>query len=157
MDYVVIAPELLYQMAGMFRSAIGSLFSIGIYIVIILLPVSGPDSPGKILFINGFCNSLTPQKIFKNIFVAKLNGMVNAKFSGLGQLYQVLNDFFYKLGDPAPAEFKFRLPDNFLYPGYQAIFSGASSSTPPIFRSGAGRTFRLEPLDGVAAFISRKL
>ncbi len=37
MDYVVIAPELLYQMAGMFRSAIGSLFSIGIYIVIILL------------------------------------------------------------------------------------------------------------------------
>lgn len=35
--------------------------------------------------------------------LAKLNGLVNAKFAGLGQLYQVLNDFFFKLGDPAPA------------------------------------------------------
>ncbi len=37
MDYVFISSELLYQMADMFRSVIGSLFSIGIYIVVILL------------------------------------------------------------------------------------------------------------------------
>jgi len=53
--------------------------------------------------------------------LAKLNGLVNAKFSGLGQLYQTLNDFFYKLGDPALAEFKFQIPDNFLYPGYKGF------------------------------------
>ena len=37
MDYVVISPEILYQMADFFRSVIGSLFSVGIYVVVILL------------------------------------------------------------------------------------------------------------------------
>ena len=34
MDYVVISPEILYQMADFFRSVIGSLFSVGIYVVV---------------------------------------------------------------------------------------------------------------------------
>ena len=66
--------------------------------------------------------------------LAKLNGLVNAKFSGLGQLYQTLNDFFYKLGDPTPAEFKFRLPDNFLYPGYKGFSLDIFSITGPYLR-----------------------
>lgn len=66
--------------------------------------------------------------------LAKLNGLVNAKFSGLGQLYQTLNDFFYKLGDPAPAEFKFRLPDNFLYPGYKGFSLDIFSITGPYLK-----------------------
>lgn len=37
MDYVVISSEILYQMADFFRSVIGSLFSVGIYVVVILL------------------------------------------------------------------------------------------------------------------------
>lgn len=37
MDYAVISPEYLYMMADFFRSVVGSLFSVGIYIVIILL------------------------------------------------------------------------------------------------------------------------
>ena len=37
MDYVVISSEILYQMADFFRSVIGSLFSVGIHVVMILL------------------------------------------------------------------------------------------------------------------------
>lgn len=66
--------------------------------------------------------------------LAKLNSLVNAKFSGLGQLYQTLNDFFYKLGDPAPADFKFRIPDNFLYPGYKGFSLDIFSITTPYLR-----------------------
>lgn len=61
--------------------------------------------------------------------LSKLNSLVNEKFSGLGQLYQVLNDFFYKMGDPAPAELILKIPSNFLFPGYQGFsmnFLGAA-------------------------------
>ena len=37
MNYAVISPEYLYMMADFFRSVVGALFSVGIYIVIILL------------------------------------------------------------------------------------------------------------------------
>lgn len=37
MDYVAFSPEFLYQMANMIRSGIGALFSVGIYIFVILL------------------------------------------------------------------------------------------------------------------------
>lgn len=37
MDYVVISPEFLYLMANMIRSSIGAMFSVGIYITVILL------------------------------------------------------------------------------------------------------------------------
>jgi len=66
--------------------------------------------------------------------LAKLNGLINAKFSGLGQLYQTLNDFFYKLGDPAPVDFKFKIPDNFLYPGYKGFSLDIFSITGPYLR-----------------------
>lgn len=66
--------------------------------------------------------------------LAKLNGLVNAKFAGLGQLYQVLNDFFFKLGDPAPAQLRFQVPDNFLYPGYKGFSLDLFSITTPYLR-----------------------
>ena len=37
MDYAVISPEILYWAAGMIRSVIGTLFSVGIYIFMLLL------------------------------------------------------------------------------------------------------------------------
>jgi len=69
-----------------------------------------------------------PANYFHNR-LSHLNDMVNEKFSGLGQLYQILNDFFYKLGDPAPAELTLRIPNNFLFRGYQGFsvnFFGAA-------------------------------
>jgi len=53
--------------------------------------------------------------------LASLNSMINKKFAGLGQLYQTLNDFFYKLGDPAPTELTFAIPDDFLFPGFRGF------------------------------------
>ncbi len=37
MDYIAFSPEFLYQMAGMIRSGIGAVFSVGLYIVVLLL------------------------------------------------------------------------------------------------------------------------
>jgi len=37
MDYVAFSSDYLYQMADMIRSAIGSLFSVGIYVFMLLL------------------------------------------------------------------------------------------------------------------------
>ena len=53
--------------------------------------------------------------------VARLNGMINVKFAGLGQLYQTLDQFFRKLADPAPIAIPFRIPDNYLYQGIRAF------------------------------------
>ena len=80
--------------------------------------------------IANFVKSLVvrPANYFHNR-LAKLNGLVNEKFSGLGQLYQVLNDFFYKLGSTAPAGLTIKMPDNFLFPGYRGFsmnFFGAA-------------------------------
>lgn len=82
--------------------------------------------------IANFIKSLVvPPENYWHNRLAKLNGLVNQKFSGLGQLYQTLNDFFYKLGDPTPAEFKFKIPDNFLYPGYKGFSLDIFSITTP--------------------------
>lgn len=71
-----------------------------------------------------------PPNYFHNR-LAKLNGLVNEKFAGLAQLYQTLNDFFYKIGDPAPVDFKVKIPDDFLFQGYQGFsmdfFAAATS------------------------------
>ena len=37
MDYVAFSPEFLYQMAGMIRSGIGAVFSVGMYVFLLLL------------------------------------------------------------------------------------------------------------------------
>lgn len=37
MDYVALSPEFLYQMAGMIRSGIGAVFSVGMYVFLLLL------------------------------------------------------------------------------------------------------------------------
>jgi hypothetical protein len=37
MDYIAFSPEFLYGMANMIRSAVGSVFSVGFYIFLILL------------------------------------------------------------------------------------------------------------------------
>ena len=63
--------------------------------------------------------------------LAKLNGLVNAKFAGLGQLFQTLNDFFYKIGNPAPADFKVKIPDNFLFQGYRGFSMDFFGSATP--------------------------
>lgn len=37
MDYVAFSPEFLYQMAGMIRSGIGAIFSVGLYVFVLLI------------------------------------------------------------------------------------------------------------------------
>lgn len=37
MDYIAFSPEFLYQMAAMLRSSIGAIFSVGLYVFLILL------------------------------------------------------------------------------------------------------------------------
>lgn len=81
--------------------------------------------------IANFAKSLIvpPANYFHNR-LSKLNDLVNQKFSGVGQLYQILNDFFYKIGDPAPADLSLRIPNNFLFFGYQGFslnFFGAAA------------------------------
>ena len=61
-----------------------------------------------------------PANYFHNR-LAKLNGMINQKFAGLGQLYQTLDQFFKKLADPAPISIPFRIPDNYLYKGHKGF------------------------------------
>lgn len=82
--------------------------------------------------IANFVKSLVvpPANYFHNR-LAKLNGLVNEKFSGVGQLYQILNDFFYKIGDPASADLTLRIPNNFLFSGYRGFslnFFGAATT-----------------------------
>lgn len=70
-----------------------------------------------------------PANYFHNR-LSKLNDIANQKFAGVGQLYQILNDFFYKLGDPAQANMTVKIPNNFLFSGYQGFsmnFFGAAS------------------------------
>ena len=70
-----------------------------------------------------------PENYFHNR-LAKLNAMVNAKFSGLGQLYRTLDQFFRVLADPAPAQLKVSIPDNFFFQGYRGFsmdFFGAAA------------------------------
>jgi len=62
--------------------------------------------------------------------LAKLNGLINAKFSGLGQLYQTLSDFFWRLSDPASGQLIASIPDNFFFDGYRGFsmdFFGAAT------------------------------
>lgn len=61
-----------------------------------------------------------PSNYFHNR-LARLNGMINAKFAGMGQLYQTLDQFFRKLADPAPIAIPFRIPDNYLYKGHHGF------------------------------------
>lgn len=81
--------------------------------------------------IANFVKSLVvpPANYFHNR-LSKLNDIANQKFAGVGQLYQIINDFFYKLGDPAAADMTLRIPNNFLFSGYQGFslnFFGAAS------------------------------
>ena len=74
-----------------------------------------------------------PANYFHNR-LAKLNGMINAKFAGLGQLYQTLDQFFRMLADPAPISFTFRIPDNYLYRGHKGFSLDIFSIATPYLR-----------------------
>lgn len=114
-----------------------------ILLVVVILAVSATsayaaenrhwwDAFGWFGDIANFVKSLIvpPPNYFHNR-LSLLNDKANAKFAGLGQLYQIINDFFYKLGDPAPADMTVRIPNNFLFSGYQGFslnFFGAAAS-----------------------------
>lgn len=74
-----------------------------------------------------------PANYFHNR-LARLNGMINAKFAGLGQLYQTLDQFFRKLSDPSPISFTFRIPDNYLYRGHKGFSLDIFSIATPYLR-----------------------
>lgn len=85
--------------------------------------------------IANFVKSLVvpPADYFHNR-LALLNSLCNEKFGGMGQLYQTLSDFFYKLSDPAPVELKFSLPDDFLFRGYRGFSMDFFGSAAPYLR-----------------------
>lgn len=85
--------------------------------------------------IANFAKSLIvpPENYFHNR-LAKLNGMVNAKFAGLGQLYRTLDQFFRVLSDPAPAQLKVSIPDNFFFQGYRGLSIDFFGSAAPYLR-----------------------
>ena len=82
--------------------------------------------------IANFAKSLIvpPANYFHNR-LSKLNDLVNVKFSGVGQLYQILNDFFYKIGDPSTVDFSLRIPNNFLFSGYRGFSLNFFSAAAP--------------------------
>lgn len=85
--------------------------------------------------IANFVKSLiVPPENYWHNRLTKLNSLVNAKFSGLGQLYQTLNDFFRKLADPASVQLKVSIPDNFFFSGYRGVSIDFLGSAAPYIR-----------------------
>lgn len=64
---------------------------------------------------------IVPSENYFHNRLSLLNSLVNEKFGGLGQLYQTLDDFFHRLSSPAPIEFEFTMPDNFLFSGFKGF------------------------------------
>ena len=77
---------------------------------------------------------IVPPENYWHNRLAKLNSLVNAKFSGLGQLYRTLDQFFRVLADPAPAQLKVSIPDNFFYQGYRGISVDFFAAAAPYIR-----------------------
>ena len=66
--------------------------------------------------------------------LAVLNGMVNEKFAGLGQLYRTLDDFFRRLSDPAAGQLVATIPNDFLFQGYRGFSMDFFSAAAPYIR-----------------------
>ena len=89
------------------------------------VPVLAPDGQSP-----GFFDTLADIGMFiRNLFVpdgdyfndqfSSLNDHVNSRFAGLGQLYQMINDFFKILASPPDISLRLTIPNNFLFPGYR--------------------------------------
>ena len=83
---------------------------------------------------NFFKFLVVPPENYWHNRLAKLNSLVNTKFSGLGQLYRILDQFFRVLADPAPAQLVVSIPDNFFFQGYQGFSMDFFASAAPYIR-----------------------
>lgn len=64
-------------------------------------------------------NLFVPDGDYFNDQLSSLNDHVNSRFAGLGQLYQMINDFFKILASPPNVSLNLTIPNNFLFPGYR--------------------------------------
>ena len=64
-------------------------------------------------------NLFVPDGDYFNDQLSSLNDHVNSRFAGLGQLYQMINDFFKILASPPDVSLRLTIPNNFLFPGYR--------------------------------------
>lgn len=97
--------------------------------------------------IANFARSLiVPPENYWHNRLARLNSLVNSKFSGLGHLYQTLSQFFWVLSDPAPIQLKVNIPDNFFFSGYRGVsidFFGPAAPYIRFLRSALSGSFFL--------------
>ena len=64
-------------------------------------------------------NLFVPDGDYFNDQLSSLNDHVNSRFAGLGQLYQMINDFFKILASPTDLSLRLTIPYNFLFPRYR--------------------------------------
>ena len=64
-------------------------------------------------------NLFVPDGDYFNDQLSSLNDHINSRFAGLGQLYQMINDFFRILSSPPDVSLNLTIPNNFLFPGYR--------------------------------------
>ena len=64
-------------------------------------------------------NLFVPDVDYFNDQLSSLNNHINSRFAGLGQLYQMINDFFKILASPPDISLRLTIPNNFLFPGYR--------------------------------------
>ena len=64
-------------------------------------------------------NLFVPDGDYFNDQLSSLNNHINSRFAGLGQLYQMINDFFKILASPPDISLRLTIPNNFLFPGYR--------------------------------------
>lgn len=103
--------------------------------VVLLLSFSVPafaatDSDGNI-FTSIFSGLKEAANFLKRLIVpdpnyfhnklADLSRRVNERFGGLGQLYQIIDNFFKVLNSAQSASIMFKTPNNFLFRGYQGV------------------------------------
>lgn len=68
-----------------------------------------------------FVSLFVPGEDYFNDNLRSLNDLINSRFGGLGELYQIINNFFSIFQSSRPAEITFSLPSNYFFPGYRGF------------------------------------
>ena len=101
------------------------------------VPVLAADGQSRGFFdtladIGTFIRDLfVPDGNYFNDQLSSLNDHVNSRFAGLGQLYQMINDFFKVLSSPPDVSLSLTVPNNFLFPGYRGTKVDVFTSARP--------------------------
>ena len=84
--------------------------------------------------VGGFIRDIfVPDGNYFNNQLSLLNDHINSRFAGLGELYQMLDNFFKTLRNPPPISLSLTIPTNFLFPGYRGTRVDFLTSAKPYF------------------------